>query len=187
MTAHINWPRPPVDGYTADDLDRLPDLPAHTELIDGSLVFVSPQKFFHTLAIRLLEYTLVAAAPAGLMVVREMTIRIGQRQRPEPDIIVLAESAVDLDATWAPAEAVVLAVEVISPESELRDRNRKPSLYASAGIPHFWLAEKDRENGQLIVTTHRFDAESSAYVTTGTHRDQLQVSEPFDIDISLRR
>lgn len=35
------WPVPPEGGWKADDLDRLPDLPPHTELIDGSLVFVS--------------------------------------------------------------------------------------------------------------------------------------------------
>lgn len=32
------WPRPPEGGYVAEDLDRLPNLPPHTELIDGSLV-----------------------------------------------------------------------------------------------------------------------------------------------------
>ena len=37
-----------------DDLFTLPDLPPHTELIDGSLVFVSPQRIFHTFAIDLL-------------------------------------------------------------------------------------------------------------------------------------
>ncbi|MDQ0763417.1 hypothetical protein QFZ32_003538 [Streptomyces canus] len=37
------WPIPPPEGWTADDLDRIPGLPPHTELIDGSLVFMSPQ------------------------------------------------------------------------------------------------------------------------------------------------
>jgi hypothetical protein len=41
------WPVPPADGYTVDDLFTLPGLPPHTELIDGSLVFVSPQRDFH--------------------------------------------------------------------------------------------------------------------------------------------
>ncbi|MEU3204191.1 hypothetical protein ABZ702_09945 [Streptomyces cyaneofuscatus] len=26
------WPRPPLDGYTVDDLFTLPDLPPHTQL-----------------------------------------------------------------------------------------------------------------------------------------------------------
>ncbi|MFE2291079.1 hypothetical protein [Streptomyces sp. NPDC059452] len=32
------WAVPPEGGWTADDLDTLPNLPRHTELIDGSLV-----------------------------------------------------------------------------------------------------------------------------------------------------
>ncbi|GAA4784511.1 hypothetical protein GCM10023220_04850 [Streptomyces ziwulingensis] len=42
------WPTPPEGGWTADGLDRLPALPPHTELIDGSLVFANPQTLFHT-------------------------------------------------------------------------------------------------------------------------------------------
>lgn len=50
-----DWLRPPPGGFTADDLDRLRDLPPHTELIDGSLVFASRQTRFHLLAMRILE------------------------------------------------------------------------------------------------------------------------------------
>lgn len=35
------WAVPPVGGRTADDLDTLPNLPPHTELIDGSLAIVT--------------------------------------------------------------------------------------------------------------------------------------------------
>lgn len=52
------WARPPEGGWTADGLDELPNLPPHTELIDGSLVFVSPQTSFHMRAIRLLDVAL---------------------------------------------------------------------------------------------------------------------------------
>ena len=38
---------PALWGFRADDLDHIPGLPAHTELIDGSLVFVRPQASFH--------------------------------------------------------------------------------------------------------------------------------------------
>ncbi|GAA3868425.1 Uma2 family endonuclease [Streptomyces lacrimifluminis] len=43
----MGWPIPPPESWTADDVDRIPDLPKHTELLDGSLVFVSPQTRFH--------------------------------------------------------------------------------------------------------------------------------------------
>ena len=50
-----SWPIPPEGGWTSDDLDRLPNLPPHTELIDGSLVFVSPQTLFHSRAVSFFE------------------------------------------------------------------------------------------------------------------------------------
>jgi Uma2 family endonuclease len=186
MTAEVHWPRPPADGYTADDLDRLPDLPAHTELIDGSLIFVSPQKRLHMLANRRLENGLLRCAPDWAAVGREVTIRIAERQRPEPDLVVLRAGSMGDDETLAyyPAEAVVLAVETVSPESEIRDRERKPVIYAQAGIEHFWLVEHVADNA-LSVTTFRLDHEAVQYVQTGVHHDRLQVIEPFPIDIDL--
>lgn len=132
------WLPPPPDGFTADDLDRLSDLPPHTELIDGSLVFASPQKLFHMLVLRLLEWGLQREAPQHLRVRREMTVIFDSRQRPEPDLLVVrADAERDTDQTAYRPVAVELAVEVVSPDSEKRDRERKPQLYAQAGIPHF--------------------------------------------------
>ena len=65
-----------------------------------------------------------------------MSVILGLRQRPEPDIIVLRPGYDDGDEVTAYQEAdVELAVEVVSPDSEERDRKRKPQLYAKAGIP----------------------------------------------------
>nr|BFE85343.1 hypothetical protein GCM10020093_079440 [Planobispora longispora] len=108
----------------------------HTELIDGTLVFVSPQTRFHTRMLSLLERALSTAAPAHMRVEREMTVKLGPRQRPEPDVVVLhAHAATDPMCTFYEAADVLLAVEVVSEESAERDRKRKPQLYAEAGIP----------------------------------------------------
>lgn len=147
------WPRPPEGGYTADDLDRLPHLPPHRELIDGSLVFISPQRNFHYLAIRLLEFRLLAQAPEAYDIRCEMTVTLGPRNRPEPDVLVLRAEAVDsmTQATFQP-EDVILAVEVVSPDSEVRDRSIKPLKYARAGIQHFWRIESDE--GRPVAYVH---------------------------------
>lgn len=80
METWPEWLRPPPDGRFADDLDRLPGLPAHTQLIDGSLVLASPQKLFHSLTLRLLEQSLARQVPAGrYRVRREMSVKIGAR------------------------------------------------------------------------------------------------------------
>jgi Uma2 family endonuclease len=181
------WAFPPPGGFTADDLDRIPDLPPHTELIDGSLVFVSPQKSFHALAISLLENGLRRQTPEDLRVRREMTITLDRSNRPEPDLIIVHARAVppaDHDETNYPAVEVVLAVEVVSPESVSRDRERKPQLYARAGIQHFWLVEKSR-GGRPTIHVYELDPVLGQYAITGIHHDRLKLAVPFTIDIDL--
>lgn len=180
------WVFPPPGGFTADDLDRIPDLPPHTELIDGSLVFVSPQKYFHSLAITLLENGLRASVPESLRVCREMTITLNSGNRPEPDVSVVRAEAVTAEAreTGFDVADVVLAVEVVSPESQARDHNRKPQLYAEAGIRHFWLVEHGKGR-HPVVHVYELDPVTGSYVPTGIHHDRLKLTVPFDIDIDL--
>lgn len=178
------WPQPPVGGYTADDLDRLPNLPPHTELIDGSLVFVSPQSKFHMRAMRVLEKTLLHAAPPELEIVREMTITIGPRNRPEPDVMVVrAEADTGLGQTSYQPEDVLLAVEVVSPDSVDRDRDAKPRKYAAAGIAHYWRVEDD--GGRPVVYVFELEPATRTYAVTGIHHEQLKVTVPFTVDIDL--
>src|SRR5690606_25024290 len=136
------WPRPPVGGWTADDLDELPNLPPHTELIDGSLVFVSPQTTFHMRTIRLLDNALFHQAPDEFEVYREFTVTLSHRNRPEPDVLV-ARAGADTGPkrTRLLCEDVVLAAEVVSQDSVDRDREVKPRKYAGAGIAHYWRVE----------------------------------------------
>ncbi|GAA4183568.1 Uma2 family endonuclease [Streptosporangium oxazolinicum] len=179
-----DWVFPPPEGFVAEDLDRIPQLPAHTELIDGSLVFVSPQASFHTRAVDLLVNALRHAAPADLRARREMSVILGERQRPEPDISVIHASAEHSpEQTFYRAEDVVLVVEVVSPESTARDRDRKPVLYAEAGVAHFWLVENP--SGRPAIYVYELDPVTHSYALTGIHRDRLKVSVPFDVDIDL--
>jgi Uma2 family endonuclease len=79
------WPSPPPWGWTADDLDRLPsdgpngepDFFQHVELIDGALVFRSPQKRFHERVIRCLRNSLNAQVPDHLTALMQMDVKLG--------------------------------------------------------------------------------------------------------------
>ncbi|MGP4001626.1 Uma2 family endonuclease [Streptomyces sp. 8N706] len=178
------WPVPPEGGWTADDLDRLPNLPPHTELIDGSLVFVSPQTIFHTRAVDFFRLRLEWAAPPDLEVVREFTIDIDPQNRPEPDVVVVPGKVVlDDEQTRFPAETVVLAIEVVSPDSRARDRETKPLKYAKTGIPHYWRVENDK--GRAVVYVFELEPATGVYVPTGIFHDRLKVSVPFTIDLDL--
>lgn len=114
-----------------------------------------------------------------------MSIVIGARHRPEPDIAVVhADAITSLDQTWFPAEAVVLAVEVESPDSEERDRKRKPQLYAEAGIKYFWRIE-EAEGGRPVLYAFELELASKTYVLQGIFQDRVQLAVPFKIEIDL--
>ncbi|MBT2468417.1 Uma2 family endonuclease [Streptomyces sp. ISL-66] len=184
MNPEYSWPIPPPGGWTADDLDTLPNLPPHTELIDGSLVFVSPQTLFHSRTVDFFNWQLQSLVPPGLEVVREFTIDIDRRNRPEPDVIVVNEDVInDEKQTRLPAESVLLAIEVVSPESVSRDRETKPLKYARAGIPHFWRVEN--KDGRAVVYVFEREPATGAYTSTGIFHDRLKVSVPFPIDLDL--
>ena len=178
-----DWVRP-VGGFTALDLDRLPDLPPHTELIDGGLVFVSPQRRFRMRMVDRLNAALAACAPPQWDVAREMSVVLDDRQRPEPDVLVFDGAFEDDDSTtWYPASVVVLVIEVVSPDSEIRDRERKPQLYARAGIRHFWRVEE--VDGRPVVYVYELDPASRTYALSGIHHGVLKLDVPFPIEIDL--
>jgi Uma2 family endonuclease len=178
-----DWVFPPPDGFTADDFLRMRGLPRHTELIDGSLVFVSPQRMWRSWVVNLLSIELDAQAPAELRAVREMSVKLAKRQVPEPDVSVVRAESVDHLRTFFQAEEVVLAVEAVSPSSEEFDRDTKPRRYAAAGIKHFWRVELEEE--RTVVYVYELDRTTRSYLLTGIHHDQLKLTVPFDIEIDL--
>ncbi|WP_030379767.1 MULTISPECIES: Uma2 family endonuclease [unclassified Streptomyces] len=178
------WPRPPEGGWTAEDLDRLPDLPPHTQLIDGSLIFAAPQTLFHERVVDFLKWRLQSRAPADLEVFRQITIDVDRQNRPEPDVIVIRADVVqDPEQTRFPAEAVLLAVEVVSEDSVSRDRETKPLKYARAGIAHYWRVEN--EKGRAAVHAFELEPTTGAYTSVGIFRERMKVDAPFPVDLDL--
>ncbi|MET9113647.1 Uma2 family endonuclease [Streptomyces longwoodensis] len=186
MTALPDWMRPPrEEGWFAEDLDRLPEAPRHTELIDGALVFMmSPQRSWHGRLVTSLTTTLMAIAPDGHEVEREMTIRLDQRNRPEPDLLVTT-APYDPDRTWYAPDQVCLVIEVVSPESAHRDRTVKLHKYATAGIAHYWCVEE--EDGAPVVHVYELDGPTGTYAPAGIFRGSLKRPVPFPISLDLDR
>ncbi|WP_017571351.1 Uma2 family endonuclease [Nocardiopsis halotolerans] len=137
--------------------------------------------------LKILEQQSDAQIPEGVATYREMTIRIADRQRPEPDLMLLWESGREgIHDTWVEPRVVQLAVEIVSPESGLRDHERKPQLYAEAGIPHFWLVEEE-SHMEAVVYAYELDPVNKRYANVGVHRKRLKANAPCDLEIDLTR
>lgn len=180
-----DWVIPPHEGFTVEDFLRMRGLPRHTELIDGSLIFGSPPEKWHRQVLSLLRRELDLQAPPHLRAEREMAVRLGKRQMPEPDVLIVTAEAFEREqpSTYYFAEDLVLAVEVVSPDSEERDRETKPLKYAKAGIPHYWRIE--RADSDAVVYVYELDPATDRYLPTGIFHERLKTGVPFPIDIDL--
>ncbi|MFJ3249791.1 Uma2 family endonuclease [Streptomyces sp. NPDC086782] len=184
--AQLAWPVPPEGGWTADDLDRLPNLPAHTQLIDASLVLPCPQSVFHERTMSFFGREFGSAAPPELEALCRFTVDIDRQNRPETDVAVVRSDALSSDdQTRVPAMAVVLAVEVVDPDSVSRDRETKPLKYARAKIPYYWRVEN--ENGRAAVHAFELEPTTGAYTSVGIFRERMKVDTPFSVDPDLTR
>ena len=104
-----------------------------------------------------LSILLRQACPAGLRVLpAPFAVRPDEFNEVQPDVLVARYG--DLTEDDLP-RAPVLAVEVISPTSRLRDAHLKKAVYARLGSPSFWLVDPARAKPPLTA----FELAGGAY------------------------
>jgi Uma2 family endonuclease len=181
-----DWLIPPYEGWHFEDLLGLsPDSSQHIELIDGAFIPMSPPSKFHAQVIRNLQAQLDHQCPAGLRADSEAIVRVDDDNGPEADVLVVTAGARDDQerAAWYDGSDVILAVEVVAPSSRVRDRERKPQIYAKAAIKYLWRIEN--EDDSPVIYTSELDAASVSYDVTGIFYQRLKLSVPFPIDLDL--
>jgi Uma2 family endonuclease len=131
--------------WTVDEFERAatagvfsPD--ERLELIDGQIVpKMSPQAHPHALCIVLLSNWLETVAKGERHVRTQSPVKIGLLNKPEPDAMVLRGTARSYRSLPTAIDAL-LVVEV-SDTSLAVDRGPKAALYASGGIPEYWVLD----------------------------------------------
>jgi Uma2 family endonuclease len=164
--------------FTVEDLDRMPDDGRRYELIDGMLIVSPAPNMGHQRVIIVLGSVLEQACPENLVVFADIGVRIAENSALEPDVVV---------ARVADAEGVrlarppVLVVEVLSPDSVLRDLNLKKAAYERFGIPSYWVVDPDLDRPSLRA--YELDGGSYAEVAHVTGADAFRARKPFDVEI----
>ena len=129
------------------------DTPA--EWVDGRIILMSPSNADHQLLAgflyRLLAHV-VETRGSGLVLFAPFIMRIPSRPSGrEPDVLFLSGEHLDrLRDTYVDGPAD-LAVEIVSPDSEERDRGEKLVEYESAGIPEYWVVDPLRRDALFYV------------------------------------
>jgi Uma2 family endonuclease len=135
--------------WTEDDL---PDGDRLVELLEGTLIVNAPPSGLHQVIARHLVNTITA--PKGYVAVEAIGVRIPGGSLLIPDVAVIRLDQVSATmGTFDPAH-VALVAEVVSPSSQVMDREVKPRLYAQAGIHEFWLVEMGDRLEDTMVHVH---------------------------------
>lgn len=165
--------------FTVTDLEAMPDDGRRYELIDGELLVSPAPGWSHQEAVQTLYMILRFACPRDLWVLAApFAVRMDQLNELQPDVLVARFS--DLTEQNLP-RAPLLAVEVISPSSGLRDRSLKKAVYERMNVPSYWLVDPSRERPALTA----FELEDGSYreVASVTGHEAWTATRPFPVRI----
>ncbi|XVU26190.1 Uma2 family endonuclease [Actinoplanes sp. CA-054009] len=175
---------PPKDDWTSSDLEQFPEDGVRRELFDGVMhVTPSPSSIHQSLA-AFLTVALAQSCPEHLFVSQANEVELTPDRVYIPDLLVIKFEVAKSGRGKFPASNVVLVAEIVSPSTKGADRITKPTGYAHAGIPYFWLIET---LDGLEVTTFELNRETRSYEETGVFSgdDTIRVGQPWAIEIPL--
>ncbi|HEX6683970.1 MAG TPA: Uma2 family endonuclease [Candidatus Limnocylindrales bacterium] len=134
---------------TVDDLDEL-HLDGRYELHEGNLVIMSPALPWHyDFGWRLVNYFRRRGRHAN----GEVGLKLGESELRVPDVAVFHGPFDRRRTNFKPSD-IAIAIEVVSPSSEIQDSITKPWQYAHAGIPEYWRVESTEDTDD--ATIHQF-------------------------------
>ncbi len=125
------------------------------EWVDGEVIMMSPANEDHSDLVLWLAMMLrywVQEHELGKVYAESFTIRLGaQRQRRLPDVMFISNERMSRIGRTFVDGAPDMAIEVISPDSEHRDRNDKFVAYAAAGMREYWIIDPDKRQAEVYV------------------------------------
>ena len=112
---------------------------SRTELLDGEIWYMNAQHSRHARTKTELAFELglvLRAMDTALRPIIEPSTRISDHSLPEPDIVVTDYKGPHI----VPLKTVALVVEVSDTTLDI-DLGRKLRIYASAGVPEYWVVD----------------------------------------------
>ena len=175
MTSVIPHGRP----FTVDDLEGMPDDGNRYELIDGMLLVTPAPGWEHQEMGLTLYVQLRALCPPDLRALAApFAVQTAVDSEVQPDVIVARY--VDFTPRNLPV-APLLAVEVLSHSTRLKDRSLKKAHYERVGVVAYWLLDPT-EPGAL--TAFELDAGGAYRQVAHVEGDaEFVAGRPFPVTV----
>jgi Uma2 family endonuclease len=131
--------------FTADEYQRMGQVGIllegdRVELIDGEVVAMTPIGTRHNASVARANRALVRAAGDEAIVLPQGSVRLDLYSEPQPDLVLMRLRS-DFYASRHAGPGDILLIVEIADSSFQYDRDVKGPLYATAGIPEYWLAD----------------------------------------------
>src|SRR5215213_9191555 len=153
----VEYEHPPVPPtpVSFEEFLAWTDEDTHAEWVDGEIVLMSPVNLQHQDLLSFLNDLVkrhVQAHQLGWVYFAPTLMRLPTRPSGrEPDLLFVAtEHAERLRETYVDGPAD-LVVEIVSPDSNARDRGEKLVEYEAAGVPEYWVIDPMREDALFYV------------------------------------
>lgn len=166
--------------WTLSDVLALPeDTSQRVELVGGALM-MSPapglphQRASHRLHSLLEKAAQVAGAEVEVFQAINVVVPDGLLI---PDLAVVDAAAAEDAGVTVSAHDVLVVVEIASPSTRVSDRKLKPSLYAAAGIGHYWRIELEPAPRLIVGRLHGAGYEETEFLAGAV----ATVEEPFRV------
>lgn len=126
---------------------------------EGVLSIMPPASPEHALVVSRLVHWFYLNGYGPEEVTADCGIDVGAGRQPDLTIWAKGRPPRRARSTYAGIDGLLLAIEVISPDSEVIDRVSKKSEYAGAGVARYWIVDRDKAN---TVEFQVLDADSYA-------------------------
>src|SRR5262245_7939297 len=127
-------------------LQALPDDGMRHELLDGVHAVTPSPVLLHQVMLREIEHRIATALEGQdrfQVLWSPADIVLGPRTLVQPDLFVIDVPPGKPLRSWADVGIPVLAVEVLSPGTAVRDRGAKRRIYQRAGVAEYWIVDLD--------------------------------------------
>ena len=164
---------------TYDDLADLPDDDGHRyELVDGTLIVTPAPSYRHQSVSLRLSVLLDAACPADLRVLTApFAVTLGADTELQPDLLVASRADfTERDLPTAP----LLAVEILSPSTQLIDLNLKKARFEKVGCPSYWVVDPVEPR----VTAWELEGATYAQVADIAADESWTAERPFPVTVT---
>jgi Uma2 family endonuclease len=117
------------------------------ELVDGELVLNASPSRLHQRIVKNLTFfltTLERRPGTSWEVLPGLGVRVSDKDRPEPDVLVIPVNGSSADPQGRDRDDVIVAFEVLSPSTERRDLHWKRTAYTSLpSLTHYIVIAQD--------------------------------------------